>query len=86
MSDSEHNPHEAEELIVEIYRQREEIAAAGSRPSRVLMSRQHYDVIQAYRARLGEVMSEKIDYLGRYRLFDLEICIEELDAPVVEAE
>ncbi|MFW5683713.1 MAG: hypothetical protein ACOC1I_02575 [Spirochaetota bacterium] len=74
----------AEELIVEVYRQRAVLVEQGEEPSRVVMSKDHYRAIQEYRARLGEVADGHADYMDRYRLFDLEICIERVPEPVVE--
>jgi hypothetical protein len=74
----------AEELIVEIYRQRDEHVRRGNRPVRVVVSRKQYFVIQDYRLRLGEVAHGKTDYLDQYRLFDLDICIGDVSAPLVE--
>ena len=74
----------AEELIVEIYRQRSELAGQGKRPGRVVMSASHYKLLQAYRARLGELTSQNSDYLETYEVFDLEICVEEIGLPKVE--
>ena len=48
------------------------------------MNRSHYQTIQEYRARLGEAPEGKVDYIDRYRLFDLEICIEQVAEPAVE--
>jgi hypothetical protein len=74
----------AEELIVEIYRQRSELAGQGQNPGRVVMSAVHYRLIQEYRTRLGELSSQNSDYLDPYRVFDLEICVEEITLPKVE--
>jgi hypothetical protein len=74
----------AEELIVEIYRQRSELAGQGQNPGRVVMSAGHYNLIQEYRTRLGELTSQDSDYLDPYRVFDLEICVEEIPLPRVE--
>lgn len=49
---------------------------AGRAVSRVVMSPEHYELIQSYRARLGDMPEGGVDYLDRYRLFDLDICIE----------
>ena len=76
----------AEELIVEIYRQRSLLVEEGRTPSRVVISPEHYRQIQEYHRNLGEIAPGKVDYLGRYRVFDLEICLEQVDRPVVEAE
>ena len=74
----------AEELIVEIYRQRSELVKEGLKPVRVVLSSDHYKLIQSYRGQLGELASREIDYLDPYRIFDLEICVEEIGTPQVE--
>ncbi len=74
----------AQELIVEVYRQRAALAEAGRQVSRVVLNRRQYRTIQEYRTRLGDLPNEAADYVGRYRLFDLEICIEQVEAPRVE--
>lgn len=74
----------AEELILEVYRQRQALVGAGTSPARVIMSRAHYDAIQRYHAMLGDLPEGSSDYIDRYRLFDLEICVEDVDAPRVE--
>lgn len=74
----------AEELIIEIYRQRSELVEAGRRPVRVVMSAEHYQLMQGYRGRLGELASREMDYLDPYRIFDLEICVEEIETPNVQ--
>jgi len=63
-------------VILEAYRQRSEALAGGRAVSRVVMSPSDYELIQRYRARLGELPERGVDYLDRYRLFDLEICVE----------
>lgn len=66
----------AEELILEAYRQKNDALREGRTIDRIVMSREHYDAIQRYRARLGEMPEGASDYLERYRLFDLDICVE----------
>ena len=74
----------AEELILEVYRQRQEASEQGREATRVVMSLSHYRAIQRFHAHLGEVPEGAVDYIDRYRLFDLEICIERVERPVVE--
>jgi hypothetical protein len=80
---SDDSPARAEELIVEIYRQIRAMSA-GSQPKRVVLNRTHYDILQAYRARLGELPDERPDYLERYAIFGLELAIDDCEQPRVE--
>ena len=74
----------AHELILEIYRQRNELAARGEEPTSVVMSMELYREIQHYHALLGEMPDGAVDYISKYRIFDLEICIEPTDRVRVE--
>lgn len=74
----------AQTLIVEVYRQRVALAETGRPASRVVLNPRHYRTIQEYHKRLGNLPDESADYVGRYRLFDLEICIEQVETPRVE--
>lgn len=76
-------PSRAEEVIVEVYRQRRAIVDRGGAPAFVILSPAHYRLVQEYHARLGDAPEGRPDYIGRYRLFDLEIRIERIDQPVV---
>ena len=71
----------AEELIVEIYRQLTERTGSGDDPSVVVLSRRDYDILQRYRDRLGELGPG--DYLERYRIFDLEFFVDDVQQPEV---
>jgi len=74
---------EAARLILEVYRQRLALAESGRKPDRVVLSRAHYDVIREYHLRLG-TLPQGLDYIDRYRIFDLEICIDDVELPTVE--
>lgn len=76
----------AEELIVEIYRQRSLLIAEGSEPRTVVMSARHYRMIRDYHADLGALEGTASDYLGRHRIFDLEIAIGTVPSPVVRPD
>jgi hypothetical protein len=81
---SETHEKRAEELILEVYRQRGALAVDGRRATRVVMNPASYRTIQRYHAMLGEMPEGTPDYIDRYRLFDLEICIEDVADPIVE--
>lgn len=84
--DEQRAPPRAEELIVEIWRQRSVLTQTGRRPARVVLSPENHRIIQAYRARLGTLDNEQLDYLGTHDLFGLEIFVDPEVAVSVEAE
>ncbi len=75
----------AEKLIVEIWRQRTALVEQAKQPRRVVVSPDEYRLIQSYRARLGTLDDAEMDYLGRYEIFGLEICVEADHAVEVQA-
>ncbi len=70
------NSPRAEELIVTILAEKKRRTEEGAVVSRVLLSPEQYRVIQDYRARLGDAPAASIEYLTRYDIFGLEICVE----------
>ncbi len=81
---SSEGPDRPEELIVEVYRQYREQIEAGGRPTRVLLTTSQYNLLQSYRARLGEMPDNQLDYLERYAIFGLEMHVSDAVTPVVE--
>jgi hypothetical protein len=79
-----HGKPDAPELIADVYRRRQALCGVGRAPSRVIMNPEQYRAIQTYHAMLGDVPDGAVDYIARYRLFDLEICIEQVDELRVE--
>ncbi len=95
--DAEHSgAPKAEELIAEIYgliaKKREAASlwplssdsSSTTAPSRIVMSMEHYRIVQSYRARLGETPDPDLDYLGKYELFGLPVFIDDQIDPRVE--
>jgi hypothetical protein len=66
----------AEELIVTILAEKDRRLKEGLSPARVILTPGQYRVIQEYRGRLGEAPSDSIEYLTKYEVFGLEICVE----------
>ena len=62
------------------------MAEQGTVPNRVLLSPAHYQLIQDYRRQLGELKQRENDYLDDFRIFDLEICIDDSGSPRVQLE
>ena len=76
----------AEEIIAEIWRQIGQIRERGGRPERVVLSPEHYALIQNYRAGLGNLENPEQDYITRHSLFNLAIYIEASAVPTVDEE
>ncbi len=78
----------AEELIAGILAGKQQCTERGEVPKQVILSPGQYRIIQDYRARLGDAPSSSLEYLTKYEVFGLEICVEgtrrESDAPQVE--
>lgn len=90
MNTTGQGPLRGEELIAQIYAQ--VVALRSSRggvptatPGRIVMSIDHYRLLQDYRARLGDAPSPGLEYLGRYELFGLPIYINDEAEPRIEA-
>lgn len=73
-----------EELIAEIYRQIQIIRENGREPDQVIMSLEHFRLLEWYKSFLGEAEEGKGEYLGEYQIFGLEILIERLPEPLVK--
>lgn len=68
---------EAQELVVHIWKLRSEfVREHGSPPSGVVLSPSEYRALRAYKEQLGTLNIEALEYLGRYRIFDLTIYLE----------
>jgi len=65
----------AEELIVAVLGKKKMLEETGAVPTRAVLSFAQYRRIQEYRARLGELPDTGFEYLTRYTLFGLELCI-----------
>jgi hypothetical protein len=76
----------AEEIIAEIWRQIGKIRKDGGRPGRVVLSPEHYTLVQNYRAGLGTLENPEQDYISRHSLFNLTIYIEPSAVPTVDEE
>jgi len=91
MSDEKKDEHlqpRPEEIIAAILAGKQRCDADGRSPKQVILSPGQYRAIQEYRARLGEAPSASLEYLTKYEVFGLEICVEgtrpETEEPHVE--
>jgi len=76
----------AEELIMRAWTQRKELILGGKKPSRVVLSKTSYGLIQEYHRRLGFLPEGVEDYITRYSLFDLPFFLDETEECRVTAE
>ncbi len=67
----------AEELIARVWTQKKQMLAAGERPTRIVISKDDYQTIQAYHRGLGFLPDGVEDYISRYALFDLPFFLDE---------
>ena len=67
---------EAQELLLAIWKRRTELVEQGKQPEGVVLSRAQYDLLQSYNARLGELPNQQLDYIEKYRVFDLPIYVD----------
>lgn len=74
----------AEEIVAEVYRQILESRDAGGDPRRIVMNRQQWETVDAYRRRLGILEGPFPDYLSEEGLFGLEIWYG--DGPEIRVE
>lgn len=76
--------HRAEEIVAEVYRQILGYREAGRDPKRVVMNRQQWETVDAWRSRLGVLDGAFPDYLSEDGLFGLEIWYG--DGPEIRVE
>ena len=67
----------AEEVIVEVLRQKRALMESGSTPKEVALSPGLYTLVEKYRLALGVVEGPVPDYLQKGSLFGLDICIDD---------
>lgn len=68
---------QAQRLVVHIWKLRRDFEQErGALPSGVVLSPEDYRALKAYKAQLGTLNIEALEYLGRYRIFDLTIYVE----------
>ena len=82
---ADQDEREAMRLIAEIYARISEVRDRDLQPTKVVLPPRAYRLVQAYRARLGEVAGDLPDYLGRYELFGVPIYSDTTDRIVIEA-
>lgn len=73
----------AEEIIMEVYKQKLERQKAGLRCQNVVMNMDHYRCIQEYHRNLGSLQGDLPDYINQDSLFGLEILIDNRRQTVV---
>ena len=66
----------AEELIVNVFRQKSQLTRGGRHANMVVMSRENYDAIEDYRRKLPPYPPGVPDYLTQHTIFGLPIFID----------
>lgn len=73
----------AEELIVNIYRDKLKFQEKGLNPTRVIMPMEYYRKIRKYHAGLGELAGPYGDYITEDEIFGLSVFIDNVDEATV---
>ncbi len=63
----------AEELLSRILAAKYAVLDSGERPSKVYLSREQYHTIRKWHAALGDLAEPAADYVGEYRILELEV-------------
>ena len=69
----------AEEIIIEIYKKKNELTEKGIIPSRIVITKKQYDIIRRYKAILGDLPDDSMDYITEDTLFGLPIFLDNVD-------
>lgn len=67
------NTVEPQELLARILAAKHAIVEQGGRPTRVYLSKDQYRRIQLWHASLGDLNDPSVDYVGDYKILQLEI-------------
>lgn len=73
----------AEELVAEIYRQKNELQTNGKYPKTVVMNSSSYNTIQDWHKTLGTLEGTIPDYISKETIFGLDILLDSAENPVV---
>lgn len=74
----------AEELIVNIYRDKINLQERGINPKRIVMPMESFRKIRAYHAGLGEIQGQFGDYITEDEIFGIPVYIDNVDEIIVE--
>lgn len=67
----------AAEVVAEIYKKLYERKQKGLESRRVIMTKQNYELVQSFRTSLGDMQASHMDYIQKYSIFNLTVCIED---------
>jgi hypothetical protein len=68
---------EAQEIILTVWKQKNEMIEGGTQPTRLIMSAADFEKIREYKARLGELPQPEMDYLQEEALFGIPVFIDD---------
>ncbi|MFP4642997.1 MAG: hypothetical protein ACLFM0_01440 [Spirochaetales bacterium] len=74
----------AEELLSRILAAKRAILDSGENPSKVYLSRDQYRRIRMWHASLGDLAEPAADYVGEYKIFQLEVYDDPSGSLIVE--
>jgi hypothetical protein len=69
----------AEEIILEIYKKKNELYGKGIMPSRIVITKKQLDILLRYKASLGELPDNSMDYITEDTLFGLPIFLDNVE-------
>ncbi len=67
---------EAQEIILNVWKRKNEMLEAGTKPTRLVMSAADFEKIREYKTRLGELPNPDMDYLQEEALFGIPVFID----------
>jgi hypothetical protein len=76
----------AEEILLALWKNIRSMKEAGDVPDRVVLGPASFRLIQAYRARLGELANPGMDYITRDSIFSLPVYIDDTADYEVQAK
>lgn len=66
----------AEEIILDVYKEKLECSRKGNQPRQVVMNMEQYRTVQNYHRQLGTLEGNMPDYISTDSLFGLDILID----------
>ena len=68
---------EAQEIILNVWKRKNEMIEAGTKPTRLVMSAADFEKIREYIARLGDLPNTNMDYLQQEALSGIPVFVDD---------